>query len=101
MKKYLLITTLTLTIFGCQKSNYNFKHHFLAKEGHDISTYDHATFCDSSDYLGTDTVELDNTTVYDSTKFGEHPGSIVFHSRVETAGGMWERRYCLLLQQIN
>lgn len=106
MKK-LLIAAATILLISCTKTNVTFKHRWVAKEWHDRTTFDAAVFCDSSktDYMGTDTVELDNTTVYDRTKFGEQPGSIVFHipnGKVPTdVPGIFDRYFSELKVQID
>jgi hypothetical protein len=98
--KYLMILLIVLGI-SCTKTNVTYKHHWIAKEGHDISTWSHAAFCFAYDSIGMDIVELDNTTAYDSTKFGMHRGSIVFHSRVKVSDSLYDRKYCQLKVQID
>lgn len=102
MKK-LLISFILLAV-GCTKNNITFKHHFIAKEWHDKAGWDAATFCDSSktDYLGMDTVELDNTAEYNPNKFEYGVGDIMFHRRVPTdTPGVYDRYFSELEVQIN
>ena len=105
---YLSIIAIVLGVLffltACTKSNITFKHHFRVQEAHDRTTWDHA-FCDSSAFGKIDTVELDNTAEYDSTKFGIHAGSILFHipnGRVETdIPGIYDRYYFKVLEMID
>lgn len=101
MKK-LLIATLTLSLIACQKSNITFHHFYQVQEAHDRTTWDHA-FC--AEFGKIDTVELTNTTEYDSSKFGVGVGSILFHipnGRVPTdIPGIWDRYYFKILMEID
>ena len=101
MKYLILLLLSTMTMMSCTKNNVTFKHHWIAKEGHDISTWNHAAFCFASDSVGIDTVELDNTKALDSTKFWQGVGSIVFHSRVQVSDSLYDRKYCKLIVQID
>lgn len=91
-------------ITSCIKSNITFKHRWKVQEGHDKQVWSHATFCDSIDYGIIDTIELNNTAVYDSTKFGEHVGSIyLFPGQPGFLDpfNIYDRYYCVLLEQLD
>jgi hypothetical protein len=102
--KYSILFMLWAFI-GCSKTNVTLKHYWKVQEGHDLTTWNHAAFCSASDYGVIDTVELDNTASYDSTKFGMREGTIYFfpkNGRIPTADPeIFERNYCKLLIQIN
>lgn len=100
MKSFLILLTVFM-MMSCAKTNVTFKHHWIAQEGHDIATFNHAVFCAADDYEKIDTVELDNTTAYDSTKFGPHVGSIFFHSRIQVTDTLYDRKYYELKSQID
>jgi len=95
--KLFTIQLLIFMMMSCTKTNVTFKHHWQAEAGHDNQNMNHAFFCDAADYLGTDTVELDNTKEYDSTKFGATAGSIVMDPKSVDGN----RYYHKLLSQID
>lgn len=75
-------------------------------EGHDRATWDAATFCYKGDYLGIDTIDLSFTVEPDNpNKYKYDSGDIYFHvpdGRVETEiAGIYDRRYCQLIKEIN
>lgn len=81
MKKLSLIAALTLSFLACQKSNLPTIEKWVVKQYKDHTTWSHAFACDSSEYIGLDTIEIKLYSGYDPNKFNYTVGSVYLESQ--------------------